>query len=83
MVVLGKPNNPIDLPAYPYEVAFVIQDRFFKDNGDLFYPAFPGDPAYDDFIDDSVSLPNDQFPCGGVRSLCRVMYAFPTASNFG
>ena len=62
----GKQDNPVDLPAGPYEAAFAIQDRYFKDNGELFYPAFPGDPAYDDFIDADVTLPEDKFPCGGV-----------------
>ena len=46
----GLPGNPLDLPAFPYEAAFAIQDRMFKANGELFYPAFPGDPFYDDFI---------------------------------
>ncbi len=46
----GKRNNPLNLPAKRYEHGYVIQDRMFKENGDLFFPAFPGDPAYDDFI---------------------------------
>jgi spore coat protein A, manganese oxidase len=46
----GKPDNAYGLPAYPYEVPLVIQDRMFKENGELFYPSFPGDPYYDDFI---------------------------------
>jgi FtsP/CotA-like multicopper oxidase with cupredoxin domain len=46
----GLFGNPLDLPAFPYEAAFAIQDKMFKDNGELFYPAFPGDPFYDDFI---------------------------------
>ena len=46
----GRPGNPLGLPAFPYEMALAIQDRMFKDNGRLFYPAFPGDPAYADFI---------------------------------
>ena len=46
----GKPNNPLKLPAYPYEAAFVVQDRMFKDNGEFFYPAFKGDPFYDDYL---------------------------------
>jgi FtsP/CotA-like multicopper oxidase with cupredoxin domain len=47
----GKWPNRLNLPVYPYEVALAIQDRMFKNDGSLFYPAFPGDPAYDDFID--------------------------------
>jgi len=47
----GKPGNPLTLPAWPYEKAYAIQDRMFLDTGPLFYPAFPGDPFYADFID--------------------------------
>jgi FtsP/CotA-like multicopper oxidase with cupredoxin domain len=43
----GRSDNPLSLPAFPYEAAFAIQDRMFKDNGELFYPAFPCDPSYD------------------------------------
>ncbi|MBW2160397.1 MAG: multicopper oxidase domain-containing protein, partial [Deltaproteobacteria bacterium] len=28
----GAPDNPLGLPAYPYELAYAIQDRMFKDN---------------------------------------------------
>jgi FtsP/CotA-like multicopper oxidase with cupredoxin domain len=44
----GMPNE--NLPAFPYELAYAIQDRMFTNKGALFYPAFPADPAYDDFI---------------------------------
>jgi hypothetical protein len=31
----------------------------FKANGELFYPAFPGDPAYEEFITDrGVNITN-------------------------
>jgi FtsP/CotA-like multicopper oxidase with cupredoxin domain len=46
----GKVDNPLKLPAFPYEIPLVIQDRMFKENGELFYPSFPGDPYYADFI---------------------------------
>lgn len=46
----GEPDNPLGLPAWPYEKAYAVQDRMFKDNGELFYPAFDGDPLWDDFI---------------------------------
>ena len=46
----GKPDNPLGLPAFPYEIPLVVQDRMFKDNGELFYPSFEGDPFYNDFI---------------------------------
>ena len=66
----GLPGNPLDLPAFPYEAAFAIQDRMFKDNGELFYPAFPGDPFYEDFIiGEEAELPLGQFPGGGPTGL--------------
>jgi spore coat protein A, manganese oxidase len=43
-------NNILGLPAYPYEVPIIIQDKMFKANGELYYPAFPEDPTYDNFI---------------------------------
>jgi FtsP/CotA-like multicopper oxidase with cupredoxin domain len=46
----GKPDNPLGLPAYPYELAYAIQDRMFKANGELFYPSVQGDPFWSDFI---------------------------------
>ena len=46
----GLPGNDLGLPAFPYEAAFAIQDRMFKDTGEFFYPAFPGDPFYYGFI---------------------------------
>ena len=48
----GLPGNPLGLPAWPYEKAYAIQDRMFKAGGQLFYPAFPDDPAYAEFIND-------------------------------
>jgi FtsP/CotA-like multicopper oxidase with cupredoxin domain len=66
----GMSGNPLDLPAFPYEAAFAIQDRMFKDNGELFYPAFPGDPFYADFITgEGAVLPPDVFPGGGPTAL--------------
>ena len=66
----GEPDNPLGLPAYPYELAYAIQDRMFRDTGDLFYPAFPGDPLYDDFITgEGVELPPHTFPGGGPTAL--------------
>jgi FtsP/CotA-like multicopper oxidase with cupredoxin domain len=66
----GKPDNPLGLPAFPYELAYAIQDRMFTDKGELFYPAFPGDPFYDDFItDEGAVLPPDLFPGGGPTAL--------------
>lgn len=66
----GKSDNPLGLPAFPYEAAFALQDHMFKPNGEHFYPAFPGDPFYEDFIDgEGAELPDDQFPNGGPSAL--------------
>jgi FtsP/CotA-like multicopper oxidase with cupredoxin domain len=66
----GLPDNLLGLPAFPYELALAIQDRMFTDKGALFYPAFPGDPFYDDFITgEGVILPPDLFPGGGPTAL--------------
>jgi spore coat protein A len=46
----GLPGNLLGLPAFPYELAYAIQDRMFKKGGQLFYPALPPDPFWDDFI---------------------------------
>ena len=66
----GKPDNPLGLPAWPYEKAYAIQDRMFRNTGELFYSAFPGDPFYDDFITgEGAVLPPDIFPGGGPTAL--------------
>jgi hypothetical protein len=66
----GAADNPLGLPADPYELGFAVQDRMFHSSGELFYPAFPGDPFYEDFItDEGVILPEDIFPDGGPTAL--------------
>ena len=66
----GHLLNPLGLPAYPYELAYAIQDRMFTSSGELFYSAFPGDPLYDDFItDEGAELPPELFPDGGPTAL--------------
>jgi FtsP/CotA-like multicopper oxidase with cupredoxin domain len=66
----GKADNPLGLPAWPYEKAYAIQDRMFKDTGELFYPAYPGDPFYDDFITgEGATLDPLLFPNGGPTAL--------------
>ena len=66
----GMFGNPLSLPAFPYETALAIQDKMFKDNGELFYPSFPGDPFYADFITgEGAVLPPDIFPGGGPTAL--------------
>jgi spore coat protein A len=47
----GLQDNPLHLPAGDYEKALAIQDRMFKQNGELFFPAYNGEPDYDDFIE--------------------------------
>ncbi|MGC9349136.1 MAG: multicopper oxidase domain-containing protein, partial [Anaerolineae bacterium] len=66
----GEPDNPLGLPAFPYEIPLVIQDRMFTTDGQLFYPAFPGDPFYEGFIDEEGAiLPDEDFPDGGPTAL--------------
>jgi FtsP/CotA-like multicopper oxidase with cupredoxin domain len=66
----GAPDNPLGLPADPYELGFAVQDRMFRGTGELFYPAFPGDPFYDDFITgEGAVLPWELFPGGGPTAL--------------
>ena len=66
----GEAGNPLGLPAWPYEKAYAIQDRMFNADGSLFYPAFPGDPFYEDFITgEGAVLPPELFPDGGPTAL--------------
>jgi FtsP/CotA-like multicopper oxidase with cupredoxin domain len=66
----GLPGNDFGLPAFPYETALAIQDKMFHDDGSLFYPAYPGDPFYDDFITgEGAILPPEIFPNGGPTGL--------------
>ena len=66
----GLPGNDLGLPAFPYEAALAIQDRMFRNTGELFYPAFPGDPFYEDFITgEGAVLPPEIFPDGGPTAL--------------
>ena len=46
----GNPDNDLGLPCFPYEVPLAIQDRIFKDDGSLFYPAFEDEPVFDDYV---------------------------------
>jgi hypothetical protein len=42
----------------------------FKANGELFYPAFPDEPSYEDYISgENVQLPRNEFPGGGPSAL--------------
>jgi spore coat protein A len=44
----GMRDNPMGLPAYPYEVPIVIQDRMFTADGQLYYPSMPEAPGQPD-----------------------------------
>lgn len=37
----GLPDNPLALPAFPYELAYAIQDRMSTNDGALFLPGVP------------------------------------------
>jgi spore coat protein A len=70
----GEEGNPLGLPAWPYEKAYAIQDRMFRDTGELFYSAYPGEPFYEDFIHDEdgnniLEAFPDEFPGGGPTAL--------------
>jgi len=53
----GLLGNPMNLPVWPYEKLYAIQDRMFLNTGELFYPALEGDPYYADFIDGEGANP--------------------------
>jgi spore coat protein A, manganese oxidase len=38
----GLPSNPLGLPAGPYEVPLVLQDKSFDNSGNIFYPTTNG-----------------------------------------
>ncbi len=40
----GLPGNQLDLPAWPYEKAYAIQDRMFRRDRRAFLPGFPRRP---------------------------------------
>jgi spore coat protein A, manganese oxidase len=66
----GEPDNALGLPAFPYELAYAIQDRMFTNRGELFYPAYPRDPMYEEFITgEGAILPPRLFPGGGPTAL--------------
>ncbi len=64
----GQRDNPLGLPAYPYEVPLAIQDRMFTTDGQLFYPAEPeeeGQPApshLPEFFGDFVLVNGQAWP---------------------
>jgi spore coat protein A, manganese oxidase len=48
----GSQFNTLNLPYGDFEKAYAIQDRNFKTNGEMFLPAYPGEPFYDNFFPD-------------------------------
>eukprot|EP00276_Gloeochaete_wittrockiana_P008777 CAMPEP_0184655818 /NCGR_PEP_ID=MMETSP0308-20130426/14504_1 /TAXON_ID=38269 /ORGANISM="Gloeochaete witrockiana, Strain SAG 46.84" /LENGTH=521 /DNA_ID=CAMNT_0027092577 /DNA_START=372 /DNA_END=1937 /DNA_ORIENTATION=+ len=75
----GLPNNPLGLPAYPYEVGLVLQDRRFDTRGNLYYPSEPaaaGQPNPSitfDFVGDIICVNGKAWP---VMSVERRKYRF-------
>jgi len=79
----GKPDNPLGLPAFPYETALVIQDRMFKVDGSLFYPAFPGDPEYEGFIGKNRYSPSNHLPSSFSHCCIRCSFTFMSSVDEG
>ena len=56
------------LPKQKHDIEIVIQDRMFDDNGELFWPAYPSEGPYNEFIyEEGVDLTQwpDIFPDEG------------------
>jgi len=62
----GLPTNPLRLPAGPYEVPLVIQDKQFKLDGSLFYPTVGITPTHPiwvpEFFGDTAVVNARAFP---------------------
>ncbi len=69
----GLADNPLGLPAGPYEVPLVIQDRFFNPDGSLFYsapnngvqainPAYPHPAWIPEFFGDTPVVNGKAYP---------------------
>lgn len=43
-IIRDKCEDRLNLPSGEYEVPLIIQDKLFKDNGELLYPAQPNNP---------------------------------------
>jgi hypothetical protein len=57
----GLHENPLNLPAYPYELGLAISDKMYKEDGSQLYPAFPGDPYYGGFMNgEGANFPHDK-----------------------
>lgn len=60
-IVRDAEEAALNLPSGNYEVPLVLQDRSFYDDGELFYPAGPGDLITPGVGDPLAGLPGD-FP---------------------
>lgn len=60
-IIRDQEEAALGLPSGDYEVPLLLQDRSFYDNGDLFYPAGPGDITSPGEGDPLEGLP-DEFP---------------------
>jgi len=62
----GLPDNPLGLPAGPYEVPLVIQDKQFNLDGSLFYPTVGISPTHPiwvpEFFGDTAVINGKAFP---------------------
>ena len=62
----GLPTNPLRLPAGPYEVPLVIQDKQFNLDGSLFYPTVGVSPTHPiwmpEFFGDTAVINGKAFP---------------------
>jgi spore coat protein A, manganese oxidase len=62
----GTPTNPIGLPAGPYEIPLVLQDKQFNRDGSLFYPTVGVSPTHPiwvpEFFGDTAVVNGRTFP---------------------
>ena len=62
----GLPGNPLGLPAGPYEIPLVIQDKQFNPDGSLFYPTVGITPTHQiwtpEFFGDTAVINGKTFP---------------------
>lgn len=87
----GTWSNPLGLPAHPYEIPLVIQDRLFTTDGQLFYPTTdpmlpPGAPdpsALPEFFGDFIIVNGQAWPVANVEPrLYRLRFLNGSDSRF-
>jgi spore coat protein A len=81
----GLVTNPIGLPAGPYEIEIVIQDRMFDTNGQWFFPDAPAlNPEHPlwipEFLGDTIVVNGKTWPYLNVEP-CRYRFRFLNGSN--